>query len=311
MRILVFGATGYVGGHAARSLARTGHSVTVAVRASEAAAAFRAEGMEAIVGDARQMPFTPAFFEPFDGVLWAAQLMLEEEEAACSAMLRVLAKSGKAFIFTSGTSLLSQPTNGEWSEDSFSEYDDFLPRRQVAPRRAIETMVRVAAHHGVRAMVVRPPLIWGHGGCRIIEDLYHSARKTGAVCYVGSGLNLYTHVHVDDLSDLFARAFERGVAGALYHLASGEVNFRTMAQTIARRLGIEARSVSMAEAAEIWDPFMGPIVFSGCSRTRAPRSRLELGWESTPGRRDLLEECVAPSYALASDRAPPSWVRKG
>jgi nucleoside-diphosphate-sugar epimerase len=159
-------------------------------------------------------------------------------------------------------------------------------------------------------MVVRPPLIWGHGGCRIVEDLYHSARQTGAVCYVGSGLNLYTHVHIDDLSDLYARAFEKGAAGALYHLASGEVNFRTMAETIARHLGIAAKSVTIAEAAAIWDPFMGPIVFSGCSRTRAPRSRLELGWQSSPGKRDLLEECVAPSYALATDRAPPSWVRK-
>lgn len=310
MRILVFGATGYVGGHAARWLAKAGHEVTVAVRQEAAAEAFRAEGIAAIIGDARKMAYTPEFFAPFDGVLWAAQLMLEEEEAACSAMLRALAKSGKAFIFTSGTSLLSQPTNGEWSEDSFSEYDDFLPRRQVAPRRAIETMVRVAAHYGVRAMVVRPPLIWGHGGCRIIEDLYHSARQSGTVCYVGSGLNLYTHVHVDDLSDLYARAFDKGVAGALYHLASGEVNFRAMAQTIARYLGIETRSVTIEEAAGIWDPFMGPIVFSGCSRCRAPRSRLELGWQPSPDKRDLLEECVEPSYALATDRAPPSWVRK-
>ena len=310
MRILVFGATGYIGGHAARWLARAGHKVTVAVRQEAAAQAFVNEGIAAILGDARSMAFTSEFFAPFDGVLWAAQLMLEEEEAACSAMLRALAKSGKAFIFTSGTSLISQPTNGEWSEDSFSEYDDFLPRRQVAPRRAIETMVRVAAHYGVRAMVVRPPLIWGHGGCRIIEDLYHSARQVGAVCYVGSGLNLYTHAHIDDLSDLYARAFERGVAGALYHLASGEVNFRTMAQTIARQLGTDTRSVTMEEAAEIWDPFMGPIVFSGCSRCRAPRSRLELGWQPSPGKRDLLEECVAPSYAEATDRAPPSWVRK-
>lgn len=310
MRILVLGATGYIGGHAARELVRSGHEVTVVVRQEAAATAFSAEGMATLIADVREMHFTPEFFEQFDGVLWAAQVMLEEEEAVCSAMLRALAKSNKAFIFTSGTSLVSQPTNGEWSEDTFSEYDDFLPRRQVAPRRAIETMVRVAAHYGVRAMVVRPPLIWGHGGCRIIEDLYHSARKTGSVCYVGRGLNLYTHVHVDDLSALYVLAFEKGVAGALYHLAAGEVNFRSMAGTIARHLGISTRSLTIAESADVWDPFMGPIVFSGCSRTRAPRSRLELGWRPSASKSDLLEECVAPSYALADDRAPPSWVRK-
>jgi nucleoside-diphosphate-sugar epimerase len=310
MRILVFGATGYIGGHAARWLTKAGHAVTVVVRQETQADLFRAEGMETLIGDARSLSYTPEFFASFDAVLWAAQLMLEEEEAVCSAMLRALAKTNKAFIFTSGTSLLSQPTNGEWSEESFSEYDDFLPRRQVAARRGIETMVRVAAHYGVRSMVVRPPLIWGHGGCRIVEDLYHSARKTGAVCYVGSGLNLYTHVHVDDLSELYALAFEKGVAGALYHLAAGEVNFRTMAESIARHMGIATRSVTIEEAAEIWDPFMGPIVFSGCSRCRASRSRLELGWKASLDKRDLLEECIAPNYALATERAPPSWVRK-
>ena len=44
--------------------------------------------MAAMLGDARDMQFDPAFFEPFDGVLWAAQLMLEEEEAFCVAALR-------------------------------------------------------------------------------------------------------------------------------------------------------------------------------------------------------------------------------
>ncbi len=159
-------------------------------------------------------------------------------------------------------------------------------------------------------MVVRPPLIWGHGGCRIIEELYHSARQTGSVCYVGSGLNLYTHAHVDDLCELYRLAFEHGVGGALYHLASGEVAFRTMAQTIAECLGVPTRSVTSHESAEIWDRFVGPIIFSGCSRTRAPRSRLELGWQPSPGKRDLLEECCLPLYALAKERKPPSFIRR-
>ncbi|MGN6985883.1 hypothetical protein ACTHSL_13755, partial [Neisseria sp. P0008.S010] len=87
------------------------------------------------------------------------------------------------------------------------------------------------------------------------------------------------------------------------------VNFRTMAETIARHLGLGTRSLSIAEAAEVWDPFMGPIVVSGCSRTRAPRSRRELGWRPSPDKCDLLEECVAPVYSQAVERAPPSWVR--
>lgn len=309
-RVLIFGATGYVGGHLAGRLVRDGHAVTAIVRSSAAADSCRARGFASLVDDARHMAIDTAFVAPFDTVIWAAQLMLEEERRVCADLLKAILGTGKAFLFTSGTSLLSEPTQGDWSENSFAEDDIFVPRRQVAPRLEIENMVRAAASHGVRAMVVRPPLIWGHGGCRIIADLYHSARACGAVCHVGRGLNLYTHVHVDDLCDLYARAMATGVAGALYHAASGETDFRTMAATIARHLGIATRSVSIEEASQIWDRFMGPIVFSGCSRTRAPRSRAELGWRPSPDRADVLTECVMPSYAAAAERAPPSWVRQ-
>lgn len=81
--------------------------------------------------------------------------MLDEERAACSAMLAALAGSDKAFIFISGTSLLSERTDGDWSEHSYAEDDVFVPRRQVAPRLEIESMVRAAAATGVRAMVIR------------------------------------------------------------------------------------------------------------------------------------------------------------
>lgn len=311
MRVLLTGVTGYVGGHLARRLLTDGHIVTALVRTEAAAQDARERGMSVQLGDARTMTFGTDLLDGQDAVVWAAQLMLEDEERAVRQIASALRDTGKAFLFTSGTSLLSQSTHGEWSDDSFAEDDDFVPRRQVAPRRQIETLVRTAAQGGVRAMVVRPPLIWGHGGCRIVADLYHSARVTGAVCHVGRGLNVYTHVHIDDLADLYARALDRGAPGALYHAGAGEVDFRTMAAAIARHLGIGTRSVSVPEAQTIWDAFMGPIVFSGCSRTRAPRSRMELGWRPDPERVDLLAECVVASYSTATHREPPSWVRRG
>lgn len=308
--VLLFGATGYIGQHLANRLVADGHALTVLVRTAQAAAPFNARGFSTIIGDATMLDVDQLPLARQDIVIWAAQLMLDDERRVAAAMLAALAGTNKCFVFTSGTSLLSEPTAGDWSENSFAEDDIFVPRRQVAPRFETESMVRAAAATGVRAIVVRPPLVWGHGGCRIIEDLYHSARKTGAVCYVGRGLNLYTHVHIDDLCDLYARVIERGTAGALYHAASGEVDFRTMARTIAGYLGVASRSIDIAESADIWDRFMGPIVFSGCSRCRAPRSRGELGWRPDPDKSNILIECVASSYAAASNRIPPSWVRK-
>ena len=310
MRILIFGGTGYIGRHVMARLAADGHDITAFVRNERGAAAVTQTGVRALPGDIGQIEALVTLVQDYDAVVWVAQLMLEGERRVVGAMLDAMRGTSKTFIFTSGTSLLSERTNGEWSENTYAEDDSFIPRRQIAPRLAIENMVREAHTRDVRAMCVRPPLVWGNGGSKVISDLYHSARQTGAVCHVGRGLNLYSNIHVEDLADLFSRAIDRGVAGALYHCVSGEVNYRTIAQTIARHLGVSTRSVSVVEAIDIWDKFTGPIVFSSCSRTRAKRARAELQWKPHPSRTDILEECVNPAYQNEAPRALPAHVRR-
>lgn len=309
MHVLVLGATGYVGRHIAARLVTDGREVTAVVRSKSRAAFLEEAGVRVVEHDLGDLDVMGRFLDQCDAVVWAAQLMLEDEDRLMRAYLERLAGSGKAFIFTSGTSLLSIPTNGDWSEISYAEEDVIAPRRQITPRLAIEDFVRASAQSGVRAIVVRPPMIWGNGGCRIISDLYHSARKTGAACYVGRGLNVYTNIHIDDLADLYSRALDSGVAGALYHAGSGEADFREMARAVADALGVSTRSINVEEAMEIWDRFMGKIVFPSCSRTRSPRARADLGWTPDPARCDILDECRNPVYAKEEERALPAWVR--
>jgi nucleoside-diphosphate-sugar epimerase len=236
--------------------------------------------------------------------------MLEDEERVCRIVLDTIEGTSACFLFTSGTSVMSIPTDGDWDERSFAEDEPFTPRRQIAPRLEIEAIVRAAADRGIRAMVIRPPLIWGNGGCRMIADFYHSARQTGAVCHIGRGLNMYSNVHVDDLAELYRLAIEKGQPGALYFAVSGEVSYGVMAMVIAGELGVPTRSVTVDEACDIWDRFMARIVLPSCSRQRSPRARAELGWRPREDRLDILEECRNPAYAQQGERDLPSWVRK-
>ena len=308
MRILVLGASGYIGRHVAARLVDDGHDVTALVRSKQGAETAQRTGVLPVLGDAAQIDDVAGLLADQDAVVWIAQLLLEEESRVVGSMLDALQGTGKTFIFTSGTSLLSERTNGEWIEHSYSEDESFIPRRQIAPRLAIENIVREASSRGVRAMCVRPPLVWGNGGSKVISDLYHSVAQTGAVCHVGRGLNVYSNVHVEDLADLYSRAIDRGVSGALYHCVSGEANYRTMAEAIARHLGVATRSITVAEAIDVWDKFTGPIVFSSCSRTRSKRARAELGWRPDPERSDILAECVSPAYRAGQQRALPAHV---
>lgn len=308
MRTLIFGASGYVGRHVSDRLVAVGDEVTGVVRSDQAARLVNEKGGKALLGALDDEGFLASAFEKADRIVWVAQLMLAEERAFVERALRLLDGTGKTFVFTGGTSLLSQFTGGAWSEASFAEADSFPPRRQLAARLDTENRIRAANGPGLRTICLRPPLIWGGDRIKVIDDLYHSARETGAVCYVGSGLACYSNVHVADLAELYALALDRGEGGALYHAVSGEVNYRQMAETVARHLGVPACSISLEEAELLWDRFTALIVFGSCSRSCSPRAREELGWAPSVDRLDILAECVSPIYAAASKRALSSWV---
>src|SRR5690606_34684224 len=110
---------------------------------------------------------------------------------------------------------------------------------------------------------------------------FDSVARTGAACYIGAGLNLYTHVHVDDLARQYRLALEKGVPGALYHAVAGEVNWRTLAEAVAEVMGCDTRSITFEEGCELWGEMYADLFFGVSSRSRAVRSRRELGWEPT------------------------------
>jgi nucleoside-diphosphate-sugar epimerase len=298
MDILIFGATGYVGRHVTRRLVTDGHTVTGFVRDGAGAGTMAGLGAANVLGSLDDMRAVAPMLADYDAVLWIAQLMLDQEARVVSAMLAALAGTGRTFVFTSGTSLISERTDGAWIENSFAEDEPFVPRKQIAPRLVIENRVRAANGPTLRTICLRPPLIWGNDRIKIIADLYHAAQVTGAVCYIGAGLNCYSNVHVDDLAALYALALESGVGGALYHAVSGEVNYRQMAETIAAHLGVPTRSIDFATATSIWDKFTALIVFGSCSRSRAPRARHDPGGTASPDR--------APGSARHSSRVSQS-----
>ena len=183
---------------------------------------------------------------------------------------------------------------GLWDERSFGEDDPFTPATHLAIRADTERYVRETAPGNCRAMVIRPPLIWGHGGSRQIPMIFDSVAKTGAACYVGAGLHVYSHVHVDDLADVYWRMLRNGRAGALYHAVAGEVDFRSIAESVAVAMGCTSRSMTFEEAVSMFGLQMARGTLAVNSRTRSPRAREELGWQ--PRHPDLIEDVRAGSY---------------
>jgi nucleoside-diphosphate-sugar epimerase len=178
--------------------------------------------------------------------------------------------AGKTFVFVSGTGVFLQRTGGAWSRDSFAEDDPFDPEPLATRRVNTEATVRAAA--GVRTIVVRAPYLWGPGEHGHVAAFYRSFVASGAVCYVGQGLNCCSHLHVNDAAHLILTALATGAPGALYHGVAGEIPNRWIADAVAADLGSFTRSITMDEATTVWGGF-DALIMGASSRSRSPRTR--------------------------------------
>ncbi|MEV8047150.1 NAD-dependent epimerase/dehydratase family protein [Streptomyces griseoluteus] len=286
MKIFIIGATGFVGGDLARHLSAQGNKVTGLARTQSAAATLASQGITSVAGDLDEhRPTVIEAAKDADTVVYAAHAGPEQETATVQDLVRALTGTDKTLLFLSGSGVLVQRTAGAWSPDVFTEDDPVTPDPLAAYRKAAEDTVRAAAQNGLRAMVVRPGLIWGPGDHGHVSMVYRSVAATGAACYVGEGLNTYSHVHIDDVTRLFSLALERGRPGGLYHAVAGEAPNRWIAERVAADLGVEARSLTPKEAADVWGEF-GALVMSVSGRIRAVRAQQDLGWQ--PEHTDML-----------------------
>lgn len=301
MKTLVIGASGYVGRRVVRAFRAAGHDVSGLARSDAAAAIVREAGGNVIEGALNELEAVRPHVEAADCVVLTMMVDFETECRAVEMIIDSFAGTNRTLIMTSGTAVLAKRTEGYWFDGNYAEDEPWDGDEINRTRMKIEKIVRDGAARGVRTMVVRPPLIWGHGHAPPFHAL-HSSARTGAICYVGPGLNVFSTIHVDDLADIFLAAATKGTPGALYHAVSGEVNFRSLAERVAKLRGLDTRSISGDEINEVFGPFLGPVVFASCNRTRCPRTQAELGWKPNPDRLDIYGELAHPAFMAIDAR---------
>lgn len=297
MRIFIIGATGYVGSAVARAFKARGHEVSGLARNEAAAKDLTDAGVEPVPGSLEDDAFYSAL-AAYEVVVMAAMIPFEQEAPVMTRMLAALAASDAHLLFTSGTGVLSiDARDGSWNQNSFAEDDPFPFEARYNRKIRIEAegVVREASSRMLKTYVIRPPLIFGHGGSIQIPQIFESARRTGNACYLGQGLNLYSAVHVDDLAEIYCLAVERGTPGALYHAVAGEANFRSIAEAVADVVGCGTRSLSYEEACDLWGAFWVDIALAVNSRSVARRTVADLGW--APRHVDVIDDIRAGSYA--------------
>jgi nucleoside-diphosphate-sugar epimerase len=291
---LIIGSGGYIGAACASAMRAAGHEVSGLARDAGVAARLQGDGYGVLPGDLSDIGRLARDILEFDAVLYTPRVTFAEEKVALMPLVEALEGTGKAFIFVTGTGVMSvNARQGEWRPEVFTETDTFVPLPWIQQRVDVENRFLSAAERGVRAILLRPPHVWGYGGSTLVRGLVECYRRRGDVCYVGYGLHPYAHVHVDDLGELSRLVLERGVAGGVYNAVGGETNFRTMARATAQLLGCEARSVDIEESKAIWGDWVGPNLYATSCPARGPQARA-LGW--TPKHIDIEVDVLGGGY---------------
>jgi nucleoside-diphosphate-sugar epimerase len=285
MNVLVIGASGYVGGGIVRALLAHGHTVFGTARSVEARVAVKQLGAVPVDADARRPETLAAAAIATDAVIFAVQLQgedtVEAERAALRAVIDALADSGKPFIYTSGVWYYG-PTSTPAAEDAPAN-----PPALVASRPETERLVLDAVKRGVRAMIIRPGVVYGHFS-GIPMMLVGSAKENGAALYVGDGANHWPLVHVDDLGELFMLALEKGKPGDVFNAADESVlTVREIAEAASRFAGAGGKAAAwpLEAAREALGPFADCLAMD---QLISSKKAAGLGWK--PRSTTLVEE---------------------
>ena len=281
--IFLTGATGYIGGSVAAKLVASGHRVRGLVRSRESAALLAERGIEPVIGSLDDADLLGVEARASDGVINTASA---DHAAAVQALIDGLAGSSKPLLHTSGSSVIGDDARGNRrSETIFDEESTLVVDPMKQARRNIDLSVLGAAARGVRSAVICPSLIYGVGAginphSVQIPFLAANARDQGVVQIVGAGVNIWSHVHIDDVAELYLLVLSKAPPGALYFAENGEASFAQIGAAIAKRLGLSTvESLPPEEAARRWGEAKAYFSIGSYSRVRAIRARRELGWQ--------------------------------
>jgi nucleoside-diphosphate-sugar epimerase len=294
MRVLVTGASGWIGSASLRELIAAGHHVLGLARSDEAAAKVEKLGAEVVRGDLGDLAALRDAAERAEGVVHLGYIhdfsrmaeAAQTDRAVIETLADVFRGTGGPLVIASGVLGLALGRTG-------TERD--MADVAVHPRIANAAHTLALADRGVRSIVVRfAPTVHGSGGDHgFVATLARIAREKGAAAYIGDGANRWPAVHRLDAGKLVQLAIDKAPPGAVLHAVAEEgIAARDIAGAIGAFLGLPVESVP-ADRAIAHFGWIGRFFGADAPASNAMTREL-LGW--TPTQPGLLADIAAGHY---------------
>ena len=281
MRIFLTGATGYIGSAVMDALARSGHDVTALVRDPEKAEQMSRRGVRPVIGELSRPASYSAAAESADSIVHTAlessKRSQKVDRVAIDALLAAAARRRNAgvpasVVYTSSAWVLGQ-AHGATEETPAN------PIPLVSWRPEHEQAVLAARSGGVRAVVIRPGVVYG-GARGIVGDLLKDAAN-GLVRVVGNGRNHWACIYDRDLADLYVRVATMDDAAGVFHANDeADESVDDIVGAIAEHANMppDVRHMPIEEARKKMGAYADALALDQI--IRSPRARA-LGWAPT------------------------------
>jgi nucleoside-diphosphate-sugar epimerase len=308
MRVLVTGASGFIGGVLCEELLGRGHEVIALVRRPGS----EPPGTRAVVadlGDRARLEQALEDERPGWVMHLAAEIASQRSEqklrevnvrgtegllAACLAVAGPDPAAGPRVIFCS--TVVTGDARGALltEEEPLPVQTPYGRSKQEGERLLLQT--------GLPSVVIRPSHVYGPGGW-YANELVAQLRKPGRFAVIGRGENLWDVVHVSDVAEALILAAETAPPGSLYHVADDEpITFYDFMALTARSIGIGAPRRIPAALARVVAGGNAVDAVVRSARSSNAKIKRELGWRPRfPSAREGVADAVAGMGAPASN----------
>jgi dihydroflavonol-4-reductase len=335
MKILVTGATGFIGAAVARALLDAGHELRVLVRRDSDRANLDGLDVEPAPGDLRDVDSLRLAMKGCSGLfhvaadyrLWAARPkeIYDTNVAGTRNLLSAAARQGlERIVYTSSVCTLGVSHDGTPADEgSQARLEDQVCDYKRSKVLAEQEVRRFLDDERLPIVIVHPSTPVGRGDIKPTPTgrMIREATLGRIPAYVDTGLNI---VHVDDVAAGHLLAFEKGRIGERYILGGTNLKLAEVLAIIAGLTGQRAPKIRLsrnlvlpvAYISELWaglvtgrEPLTtvaGVRMARHCMFYTSARAERELGYQARPAREALADAVAWYQTPAATPLAGPA-----